>query len=85
MLPVWDGHPQQRVAGLVRDGELQPESIRGPYTELPKRVQGMLHSGMEIRQIDALTIFGFDVFVADVEEKARHRVLLSRIGLRQSP
>jgi hypothetical protein len=72
------------VAGLVRNGELQPKSVRGPDTELPTRVQDMLHSSMKIRQIDALTIFGFDVFVADVEEKAGHAVLLFRIGERQN-
>ncbi len=80
MLLFRDRHPEQDAARTVRDDELQPESFRRVQGELPIRVQDALQSGMEVRQIDPLTVLGHDILVADVKEKARHAVFLSRIA-----
>jgi hypothetical protein len=47
-------------------------------------MQNSPQRGLEVGQISPLTILQQDILVGDVEEKARHVVLLSRIGVREN-
>jgi hypothetical protein len=84
MLPLRDRDLEQGATRAVRDDELQPVRFRRAQGKLAIRVQDPRQGGVKIRQIDPFTILGQDILVADVEEKARHVVLLSRIGVRES-
>jgi hypothetical protein len=77
-----NGYSEQGAARPVRNDKLQatnPSWVRG---ELLEGVQDPAQCSIKVRQVRSLAILQQDILVGDVEEKARHARLLSRIGVR---